>query len=158
MDFVFDRTAEGRVIKCLAIVDDATHESVAIMPERAIGGNPLTRILDQLRMTRGLPQVIRTDNVPTLKSSSDVQARATEAVLDVLCLPHSLLSNDARGFPQSRRSPDLTIVNTRSGERPRPYLKEHGIPWKVRTLSTRSQEVSTALQRGIDPRGKLVSK
>jgi putative transposase len=62
MDFVFDRTAEGRVIKCLTIVDDATHESVAIVPERAIGGNPLTRILDQLRVTRGLSQVIRTDN------------------------------------------------------------------------------------------------
>jgi putative transposase len=62
MDFVFDRTAEGRVIKCLTIVDDATHESVAIVPERAIGGHPLTRILDQLRVTRGLPNVIRTDN------------------------------------------------------------------------------------------------
>jgi putative transposase len=37
MDFVFDRTAEGRVIKCLTIVDDATHESLAIVPERAIG-------------------------------------------------------------------------------------------------------------------------
>jgi putative transposase len=62
MDFVFDRTAEGRVIKCLTIVDDATHESIAIVPERAIGGHPLTRILDQLRLTRGLPKVIRTDN------------------------------------------------------------------------------------------------
>jgi putative transposase len=62
MDFVFDRTAEGRVIKCLMIVDDATHEPVAIVPEWAIGGHPLTRILDQLRVTRGPPQVIRTDN------------------------------------------------------------------------------------------------
>ena len=62
MDFVFDRTAEGRAIKCLTIVDDATHESVAIAPERAIGGNTLTRILDRLRTDRGLPQVIRTDN------------------------------------------------------------------------------------------------
>jgi len=62
MDFVFDRSAEGRVIKCLTIVDDATHESVAIVPERAIGGQQLTRILDQLAASRGLPQVIRTDN------------------------------------------------------------------------------------------------
>ena len=62
MDFVFDRSAEGRVIKCLTIVDDATHESVAIMPERAIGGLALTRILDGLAVSRGLPQVIRTDN------------------------------------------------------------------------------------------------
>ena len=36
MDFVFDRTAEGRVIKCLTIVDDATHEAIAIEVERAI--------------------------------------------------------------------------------------------------------------------------
>ena len=62
MDFVFDRTAEGRVIKCLTVVDDATHEAVAVEPERAIGGNALTRILDRLAMQRGLPQAIRTDN------------------------------------------------------------------------------------------------
>ena len=62
MDFVFDRTGEGRVIKSLTIVDDATHEAVAIVPERAIGGQMLTRILDRLSLSRGLPQVIRTDN------------------------------------------------------------------------------------------------
>lgn len=62
MDFVFDRTADSRVIKCLTVVDDATHEAVAIVPERAIGGEPLTRMLDQLWFERGLPRVIRTDN------------------------------------------------------------------------------------------------
>ena len=62
MDFVFDRTADGRVIKCLTIVDDATHESVAIVAERAIGGEPLTRILDRIGFQRGLPKIIRTDN------------------------------------------------------------------------------------------------
>lgn len=62
MDFVFDRTAEGRSIKSLTIVDDATHEAVAIVPERAIGGNQLVRILEQLGRTRGLPKAIRTDN------------------------------------------------------------------------------------------------
>jgi putative transposase len=62
MDFVFDRTAEGQVIKCLTVVDDATHEAVAIVPERAISGHALTRILDRLAVQRGLPQAIRTDN------------------------------------------------------------------------------------------------
>ena len=62
MDFVFDRTAEGRVIKCLTVVDDATHEAVAVMPERAIGGDALTRMLDQVAKQRGLPKAIRTDN------------------------------------------------------------------------------------------------
>jgi putative transposase len=62
MDFVFDRTAEGRVIKCLTIVDDATHESVAIEVERSISGHGVSRVLDQLALSRGLPKVIRTDN------------------------------------------------------------------------------------------------
>lgn len=62
MDFVFDRTADGRVIKCLTIVDDATHEAVAIEVERAISGLMLTRVLDRLAQSRSLPKVIRTDN------------------------------------------------------------------------------------------------
>ena len=62
MDFVFDRTGEGRVLKCLTIVDDATHEAVAIEVERAISGQMLTRVLDRLALSRGLPRVIRTDN------------------------------------------------------------------------------------------------
>ncbi len=62
MDFVFDRTAEGRSIKSLTVVDDATHEAVAIVAERSIGGQHLVRILEQLALTRGLPKAIRTDN------------------------------------------------------------------------------------------------
>jgi transposase InsO family protein len=62
MDFVFDRTAEGRVIKCLTVVDDATHESVVIEVERAISGAGVTRVMDRLAVTRGLPKIIRSDN------------------------------------------------------------------------------------------------
>jgi len=62
MDFVFDRSADGRVIKCLTVVDDATHEAIAIMPERAIGGALLTRLMETICQERGYPQVIRTDN------------------------------------------------------------------------------------------------
>ncbi len=59
-DFVFDRTAEGRVVKCLTVVDDATTEAVAIVPARAFGGLPVTRVLDQLALKRGLPRILRT--------------------------------------------------------------------------------------------------
>lgn len=62
MDFIFNRTADGRVIKCLVIVDDASHEAVAIEVERAISGNGVSRVLDRLALGRGLPRVIRTDN------------------------------------------------------------------------------------------------
>lgn len=64
MDFVFDRVAGGRVIKCLTVVDDATNESVVIEAEHAIGGQHLTRILDRVCSERGVPKVIRTDNGP----------------------------------------------------------------------------------------------
>ena len=50
--------------KCLVIVDDATHESVAIVADHAIGGDHLTRILDAICAQRGTPAVIRTDNGP----------------------------------------------------------------------------------------------
>ena len=56
MDFVFDRTVEGRVIKCLVIVDDATHEPVAIEVKRAISGHGVSRVLDRLALSRGCPR------------------------------------------------------------------------------------------------------
>ena len=62
MDFVFDRLADGRALKCLAVVDDATQEAVTVTPERAISGAYVTRILDQVKGERGLPKVIRSDN------------------------------------------------------------------------------------------------
>ena len=52
----------GCTIKCLAIVDDATHEAVALVPEHTIGGDHLTRILDGICSQRGKPAMIRTDN------------------------------------------------------------------------------------------------
>jgi transposase InsO family protein len=62
MDFVFDRVAGGRALKCLTIVDDATHECVAIEPDHAFTGKHLVRFLQTLSATRGTPRVIRTDN------------------------------------------------------------------------------------------------
>lgn len=64
MDFVFDRTADGRGLKLLVIVDDATHECVSIVTERSMGGNQLTRVLDEVCARRGKPAVIRSDNGP----------------------------------------------------------------------------------------------
>ena len=64
MDFVFDRIGSGRTLKILVITDDATHESVAIVPEHTIGGDHLTRILDGICSPRGKPAVIRSDNGP----------------------------------------------------------------------------------------------
>ena len=52
MDSVFDLVADGRSIKSLTIVDDATHEAVAIDPEHRIFGTRLTRLLDRIPVGR----------------------------------------------------------------------------------------------------------
>lgn len=70
MDFVFDRVASGRTLKCLVITDDATHEAVAIVPEHTIGGDHLTRILDGICSQRGQPVVMRSDNGPEFTGKS----------------------------------------------------------------------------------------
>jgi transposase InsO family protein len=70
MDFVFDRIASGRTLKLLVVTDDATHESVAIVPEHTIGGEHLTRILDGICSQRGKPVVIRSDNGPEFTGKS----------------------------------------------------------------------------------------
>lgn len=62
MDFVFDRIATGRSLKALVIVDDATHEAVAVLAEHSIGGERLTRMMEEVCSRRGRPAVIRTDN------------------------------------------------------------------------------------------------
>jgi transposase InsO family protein len=61
-DFVFDRVAGGRVLKILTLVDDATHESVAVEVRHWFGGNQVVELLSRLAHTRGLPKVIRSDN------------------------------------------------------------------------------------------------
>lgn len=64
VDFVYDRIASGRMLKCLVITDDATHEAVAMVPEHTMGGDHLIRVLDGICSRRGKPSVIRSDNGP----------------------------------------------------------------------------------------------
>jgi putative transposase len=52
------RYTEEQIIGFLREAD----AGVAVLPERAISGYALTRMLDRLKHTRGLPQIIRTDN------------------------------------------------------------------------------------------------
>jgi len=62
MEFVFDRLAGGRSLKCMAVVDDATQEAVALTPDRAISGLHVARVLEAIKGERGLPKVIRSNN------------------------------------------------------------------------------------------------
>jgi putative transposase len=64
MDFVSDALAAGRRFRTLDIVDDFTREAPAIEVDTSLSGVRVTRVLDRLKLERGLPRQIRSDNGP----------------------------------------------------------------------------------------------
>lgn len=64
MDFVTDSLVTGRRFRALVIVDDYSRECPAIEVDTSLGGNRVVRVLERLKETRGLPEVITVDNGP----------------------------------------------------------------------------------------------
>jgi transposase InsO family protein len=63
-DFMIDRTADGRAIKILNIIDEYTRECLAILVARKIKNQDVIDLLFDLFILRGIPQYIRSDNGP----------------------------------------------------------------------------------------------
>jgi transposase InsO family protein len=66
LDFQFDQTADGRVLKLLNVVDEFTREALAIHVARRIDADQTVNVLDQLANVRGAPTHVRCDNGPEL--------------------------------------------------------------------------------------------
>jgi putative transposase len=64
MDFVTDSIVTGRRFRALAIVDDYSRECLVIEVDTSLGGARVVSVLERLAETRGLPNVITTDNGP----------------------------------------------------------------------------------------------
>ena len=64
VDFVHDRTADGRMLKILVVIDEFTRECLALEAARSIRANDVRSILRQLCIERGMPEHIRSDNGP----------------------------------------------------------------------------------------------
>jgi putative transposase len=64
MDFVADSLANGRRVRCLAVVDDFTRECVAAVVDTSISGARVARELDEVIVMRGAPASITVDNGP----------------------------------------------------------------------------------------------
>jgi putative transposase len=67
-DFVFDSTAAGQQIKCLTIVDEFTHECLAIDTAGSIRSKRVIHVLSRLVSVHGAPLHIRSDNGPEFVS------------------------------------------------------------------------------------------
>lgn len=63
-DFVFDRTADGRKLRMLTVVDEYTRECLAIEVARRLGSQDVLAVLGDLCVRRGPPTYIRSDNGP----------------------------------------------------------------------------------------------
>jgi putative transposase len=63
-DFVFDRTADGRKLRMLTVVDEYTRECLAIEVARRLGSQDVLAVLGDLCVRRGPPAYIRSDNGP----------------------------------------------------------------------------------------------
>ncbi len=63
-DFVEDRTHDGRKYRMLNVVDEFTHESLAIRVRRKLKSIDVIDVLSELFILRGIPGHIRSDNGP----------------------------------------------------------------------------------------------
>ena len=63
-DFIHDRTAEGRPLKWLSIVDEYTRECLALEVGRGMTADRVIEVLAELFAVRGVPEHIRSDNGP----------------------------------------------------------------------------------------------
>lgn len=73
LDFVSDTLSNGRTFRCLSIVDEFSRECLAIHVAHSIPALRVIDVLEQLRVERGLPEVMITDN------GSEFTSRAFDA-------------------------------------------------------------------------------
>jgi len=70
LDFVSDAFTDGRRFRVLAVVDDYSRECLALVPDTSLSGKRLTRELDVIIQTRGMPTTIVSDNGTEMTSSA----------------------------------------------------------------------------------------
>jgi len=71
LDFQYDQTADGRIVKLLHVVDEFTREALEMKCERRIDADATVVTLDRLVAVRGCaPEFIRCDNGPELTANA----------------------------------------------------------------------------------------
>jgi putative transposase len=71
LDFQFDETGDGRVLKLLNVVDEYTREALAMVAARSISADATVETLERIVANRGTaPEYIRCDNGPELTANA----------------------------------------------------------------------------------------
>lgn len=100
-DFVFDRTANGRALKWLSIVDEYTRECLALEVDRGLPADGVLDVLRDLFVIRGVPRHIRSDNGPEFIASAIRQYLGGAGVQTLYIEPGSPWQN---GYAESFNS------------------------------------------------------
>jgi transposase InsO family protein len=83
MDFVMDQLQDGTRFRPLTIVDVHTRKAVAIEVGQSLKGDDVVRTLNQLKLNRGLPQVLFCDSGSEFTSQAmDLWAYRNSAKID----------------------------------------------------------------------------
>jgi putative transposase len=64
MDFQFDQTTDGRMLKLFNVIDEYTRECLAIAVARSIDADGVVAVLERLARERGAPAYVRFDHGP----------------------------------------------------------------------------------------------
>src|SRR5262245_20310486 len=80
LDFVSDCFSNGRRFRILAVVDDFTRESLALIPDTSLSGVRVARELDALIAWRGRPKSCVSDNGTELTSKAILNWTDTRSV------------------------------------------------------------------------------
>ena len=86
-DLVFDATAEGQQLKCLTVVDEFTHECLAIDVAGSIRSKRVIEVLSRLISTHGAPLFLRSDNGPEFISRAILEWIAESGIATALIDP-----------------------------------------------------------------------
>jgi putative transposase len=69
VDFIADTLASGRAMRVMTMVDDCTHEALAVEPAFSLPSMAVIRVLEAVAIERGsLPAILKFDNGPEFTS------------------------------------------------------------------------------------------
>ncbi len=92
-DFVCERTHDGRPLKLLTVVDEYSHECLAIRVERRMTSHDVLWVLADLFLEYGIPEHIRSDNGPEFVAKAVRQWLAELGVKTLFIEPGSPWEN-----------------------------------------------------------------
>ena len=105
-DFVEDRTHDGRKYRMLNVIDEFTHECLAIRVARKLKAIDVIDVLSDLFILRGVPGHIRSDNGP------EFVAKAVQEWITAFRAERENLAGDGKGKGTSGSNPEAESTDT----------------------------------------------